>query len=48
MYRGIAVDPNATSALDSVELGSLYSGANGNVYMKTAAGSSGWKTITHA
>lgn len=41
-------DPNTLSALDGIGLGSLYGGANGEMYLKTTAGASGWKLVTHA
>lgn len=44
-YKSSTADPNGLAALDNVELGSLYSGANGTVYRKATAGAAGWSTI---
>ncbi len=48
MYRSTGADPNSyTHAsnldLDDVQLGSMYSAADGKIWLKVSAGASGWK-----
>lgn len=50
IYSGAPTDPATDTDLDNVGIGSQFNsmGTGGDMYLKTAAGSAGWKKVTHA